>query len=199
MIPVRRVCRSKRRSRVIEHGDEHRRHAVQAGASLGLDRFHVATGSNPSEGLTIAVPWLTQARLPRPSKAVIVGHRDAKPVLGRQPHRFADEVAVIDDVVVREGRALRSAGGAGGELDVDRIVELQLCAEGGERLALLVRRGFATSSKLSMSGVVSAPSRMTISSFGSRFEARPGSAASISGALDARRRNSHCLCGRGSA
>jgi hypothetical protein len=47
--------------------------------------------------------------------------------------------------------------------------------------------GFATSSKLSMPGVVSAPSRMTISSSGSPLEASlPGSAASISGALDRR-------------
>ena len=46
-----------------------------------------------------------------------------------EAHRLADEVAVVQDVVVGERRALRQAGGAGGELDVDRIVELQLCRQ----------------------------------------------------------------------
>ena len=50
--------------RMLEHGDEHGRHAVERGAALGLDRLSAATGSKPSEGLTIAAPWVTQARLP---------------------------------------------------------------------------------------------------------------------------------------
>ena len=43
--------------------------------------------------------------------------------------RLADEEAVVEDVVVRQRRALGRAGGAAGELDVDRIVELQLSAD----------------------------------------------------------------------
>ncbi|MDT4850152.1 hypothetical protein FQZ97_842930 [compost metagenome] len=39
---------------------------------------------------------------------------------------FADHVAVVEDVVVAERGALGEAGGAGGVLDVDRVVELQL-------------------------------------------------------------------------
>ena len=38
MMPVRRVERSKRaKSRMVELGDEHRRHAVERGAALGGD------------------------------------------------------------------------------------------------------------------------------------------------------------------
>ena len=75
------------------------------------------------------------------AEAVIIGHRDAEPVVRRQPHRLADEIAVVDDVVVRQRRALRRARGAGGELDVDRVVELQRRAEVGERLPLIVAGG----------------------------------------------------------
>ena len=39
--------------------------------------------------------------------------------------------------MVRQGRALRVAGGAGGELDVDRVVELQALAQLGQRLGLV--------------------------------------------------------------
>src|SRR5439155_18958886 len=38
----------------------------------------------------------------------------------------ADKIGVVENVVVREGGALRKAGGAGGVLDVDGVVELQL-------------------------------------------------------------------------
>ena len=51
----------------------------------------------------------------------------------------ADEEAVVEDVVVGEGGALGKAGRAAGELDVDRIVELQLFGERGQALPL----GFA--------------------------------------------------------
>ena len=40
-------------------------------------------------------------------------------------HRAGDEEAVVQDVVVGQRRALREAGRAAGELDVDRLVELQ--------------------------------------------------------------------------
>src|SRR5579863_9559979 len=63
---------------------------------------------------------------------MIVGYGNAQAVVGRQAHRFANEISVVDDVVVRQRRALRRAGGSRGELDVDRIVELKLGFEGHE-------------------------------------------------------------------
>ena len=53
-----------------------------------------------------------------------------------QAHRAADEIAVVEDVVVRQRDALGRSGGAAGELDVDGIVELQGLAERGEFVAV---------------------------------------------------------------
>ena len=43
------------------------------------------------------------------AEAVVQRHRNAEPVALGQPHRLADEVAVVDDVVVRERRAFGRA------------------------------------------------------------------------------------------
>ncbi len=56
------------------------------------------------------------------AEAVVEGHRDAQPVGLGEVDRLGDEVAVVEDVAVREGRALRVAGRARGVLDVDRVV-----------------------------------------------------------------------------
>ena len=60
-------------------------------------------------------------------------------------HRPGDEEAVVEDVVVGQRRALGKAGGAAGELDVDRVVELQRLGERGEVAALGVAAQTATS------------------------------------------------------
>ena len=60
------------------------------------------------------------------AEAVVQRHRYAQAVAFRQAHRLADEKTVIQDVVVGERGAFRRARGAGRELDVDRVVELQL-------------------------------------------------------------------------
>ena len=64
---------------------------------------------------------------------------------------LADEVAVVEDVVVDERRALGEAGRAARVLDVDRVVELEL----GGALAQRVRvDAAAPASSSSQSGVV---------------------------------------------
>ena len=62
-------------------------------------------------------------------EAVIERHRDADPILGRVVDSFSNEVAVVQDVVVGESRALGEAGGSGRVLDVDRVVELESALE----------------------------------------------------------------------
>ena len=47
---------------------------------------------------------------------------------------LADEVAVVEDVVVGKGCALGEAGGPRGVLDIDRVIEL----EGGFQLVELL-------------------------------------------------------------
>jgi hypothetical protein len=59
-------------------------------------------------------------------EAVVEGHGDADPVVGGVGAGLADEVAVVEDVVVREGGALGEPGGAARVLDVDRVVEGEL-------------------------------------------------------------------------
>ena len=60
------------------------------------------------------------------AEAVVEGHRDADAVLLGVAAELADEEAVVEDVVVRERRALGRAGGAARVLDVDRLVEVEL-------------------------------------------------------------------------
>jgi hypothetical protein len=62
------------------------------------------------------------------SEAVIEGDGNAEPVIGTEAEGLSAEVAVVEDVVVRERGAFGSTGRAAGELDVDRIVEAQLDA-----------------------------------------------------------------------
>ncbi len=59
------------------------------------------------------------------AEAVVQRHRNAQPVGAGQAHRLADEEAVVQDIAVRQRRALREAGGAAGELDVDRVVGVE--------------------------------------------------------------------------
>src|SRR5579859_4144192 len=59
------------------------------------------------------------------AEAMIERHRNAQPLAGLQAYGFADEVAVVEDVMVRERSALRKTCRTAGELDVDGLVELQ--------------------------------------------------------------------------
>src|SRR2546421_6317255 len=56
---------------------------------------------------------------------MIKRNRDADAIMLAVAKALSDEEAVVDEVVVRQRRALGEARGAGGVLDVDRIVELQ--------------------------------------------------------------------------
>ena len=122
---------------MIEFGDEHRRHAVERGAFFlrdGLQRRQrikalagIDHGGAERDGREIAHHH---------AKAVIERHRNADAVVLGQAHRAADEIAVVEDVVVGQRHALGRAGGAAGELDIDGIVELQRLAERRELLAM---------------------------------------------------------------
>ena len=88
---------------------------------------------------------------------------------------------------MRQRRALRRAGGAGGELDVDRVVELQRRAELGQARALGVAPpSAATSSKASMPGVVSRADLDHDFSFGSRAALQPARRGVASSGASAR-------------
>ncbi len=60
---------------------------------------------------------------------MIEGDRHANPVAGPQLLGQANEPAVVQDVAMRQRRALGQASSPAGELDVDRIVAVQACAD----------------------------------------------------------------------
>ena len=68
------------------------------------------------------------------AEAVVEGHGDTEPVALPQADGAADEEAVVEDVPVRQRRALGQARGAAGELDVDRIAGRQGRAGGRQAL-----------------------------------------------------------------
>ncbi len=114
---------------VVEHGDEHGRHAVQRGGAL---LGHRLQGGQRLEGGArvdhrAAVGQAAEVAHHH-AEAVVQRHRDDQAVVLGEAEALADHVAVVEDVVVAEGGALGEAGGAGGVLDVDRLVELQLLA-----------------------------------------------------------------------
>ena len=59
------------------------------------------------------------------AEAMIERHRNAQPVARGQRHRLGAGARIVDDVEMGERRALRRAGGAGGELDIDGIVGVE--------------------------------------------------------------------------
>jgi hypothetical protein len=86
----------------------------------------------------MAEPWVTQAIAQNHAEAVIKRHRDAYFIPIGQALRLADEIAIVEEVVVGERSALRRSGRTTGELDVDRVVELQLRLQLGQHLAVPV-------------------------------------------------------------
>jgi len=57
---------------------------------------------------------------------VIEGHKYTEPVLICELHTFADEVAVVQDVVVSENYAFGKTGRTRGVLYVDGVIKVQL-------------------------------------------------------------------------
>ncbi|MNN21256.1 hypothetical protein D3C81_1345700 [compost metagenome] len=55
-------------------------------------------------------------------------HRDHQTIARGQADAFTDHVAVVEDVVVAEGRAFGEPGSAGGVLDVHRLIKVQAVA-----------------------------------------------------------------------
>ena len=111
---------------MVELGDEHRGHAVERRAPLGLEGGQGPVGAErrPRRDHARAVGGAREVADDH-AEAVVERHRDAHAVLFRVAEDLAAEEAVVQDVVVRQGRALRGAGGARGVLDVDGVVERQ--------------------------------------------------------------------------
>ena len=120
---------------MIEHADEHGRHAIQRGAAFRLDRIQYRPGIEP-------VRRIDQRRTAgncgkvahHHAETMVQWHRHANPVCRRQVLGPPDEIAVVEDIAMAQRGAFRQAGGAAGELDIHRIV-------GAQRRAGRIQRG----------------------------------------------------------
>ena len=83
MMPVRSDERSNsREARMVELGDEHRRHAVQRGAALGLDGLqHRQRVEGLARDRPCSAPWVGAGQVAEHhAEAVVERHRDADAV-----------------------------------------------------------------------------------------------------------------------
>ena len=118
---------------MAERRDEHGGDAIERGAAFRLDRFEHRQRIEALARIDHRRAVREAAQIAHHhAEAVIERHRNAELLAGGEADRLADEEAVVEDVVVRKRRALGKAGGAAGELDVDRIVELERVREFGK-------------------------------------------------------------------
>ena len=97
---------------------------VQRSSATRAQRRLAGRTSRPGRPCT--APWVVAPEVAdHHPEAVVQRHRDADPVALGVAEQLADEVGVVEDVVVGERRALREAGGAARVLDVDRVVEVE--------------------------------------------------------------------------
>ena len=66
------------------------------------------------------------------AKTVVQRHGNAQAIDFAELHRRADEVAIVENIVMRQGGALGLTGRPRRELDIDGIIELQHRADGLE-------------------------------------------------------------------
>src|SRR5262245_29402163 len=108
---------------MLQFGDEHGRHAVQAGAALGLDCAQHGERVEAFGGIDHGRAVHGAGQIAHHHvEAMIERHGNAEAVAFTQAHGEADEIGVVEDVAVGERGALGQAGGAAGELDVDPLV-----------------------------------------------------------------------------
>ena len=122
--------------RVLEHSDEHRRHAVDCGTVLCHKRVHDLFGVehiNRHKGRSVGYAGHEREHH---AEAVEERNGDAQPVLMGELHAVAYRLAVVENVVVGEHNALGESRCAGGILDIDDLVAVARVAH---RLELLDR------------------------------------------------------------
>ena len=118
---------------LLEHGDEHRRHAVECAATLA--------GNRGQGGLRIETfpreyhcgPLADGAENPHHHpETVVEGDGDAEAVVLGEADPVGDKPCIVHDVSMGQRRALGHSSCAGRELDVDGLVGIQGRLDRGE-------------------------------------------------------------------
>ena len=178
MMPVRSDDRSNfGKFGMVEFGDEHGRHAVERRAFFLRDGLQRRQRIETFAGIDHRRARGDGGEIAHHhAEAVIERNRNADAVLLGQPHRAADEIAVVEDVVMRQRDALGRSGGAAGELDVDGIVELQASSQASASASRWRSPPMPrTSSNAIVPGEAGPPTWITLRSCGSRAARRlPG-------------------------
>ena len=107
---------------MVEHGDEHRRHTVEAGDALLIDAGERDLGREIRHRAERRAVRHAGGHGEHHAEAVEHRHLNHHPVGRGQIHPVADAFAVVDDVVVRQHDALREARRTGGVLHVAHVV-----------------------------------------------------------------------------
>ena len=120
---------------MVEFGDEHGRYAVERRALLTLDGLQCRQRIESFAGIDHGCAQRDRSKIAHHhAEAVIERNRNADAVVFGQAHRAADEITVVEDVMMRQRDALGRSGGAAGKLNIDRIVELQCLGERRQRI-----------------------------------------------------------------
>ena len=115
---------------VLEHRDEHRRHAVERGDLLLVDAGEALARRERRDWRHRRAVRHRGRHREHHAEAVEHRHLNHQAVRRGEVHAVADGLAVVDDVVMREHDALREARRAGGVLHVADVVLLYAGAAG---------------------------------------------------------------------
>ena len=111
---------------MLELGDEHRGHTVEDRTVLLGHRLEHRGGVEVLGRDDERCPMCEASKVRDDhAEAVIEGHGDAQTVARSELEGLGNVKAVVQDVVMGQNDSLGEAGGAGSELDVDRVVRVE--------------------------------------------------------------------------
>src|SRR6266403_2824782 len=111
---------------MVQFSDEHRWHSIKRRATFlrnrfeGLQRTEMRCGKNHCRTMCH-----TSKVSDDHAEAMIKWHRNANPVMACEAQPFSNTVSVVQNIMVREHRALGKTGRARGVVDVDNLSKVQ--------------------------------------------------------------------------
>ena len=113
-------------AQLFEHGHEHRWYAIERCTAFVCHSRQRGPRLKAFAGKHHHCPSADRTENPHDhAKAMVQRNGDTKPILPCEENAVGNESRIVDDVPMRKRRPFRHSGGAGCELDVDRVVRLQ--------------------------------------------------------------------------